>query len=129
MVSDKDEEAVTECPVCDKKIPLDAKTCPGCGADFSISGMEDLEAVATELTQVEVAPSLPKVEVKVQKEPTHPEKRPMEVVAPPKDDGQESSVEAILPEVSPLRVGPAKESPSKEDEKKGGLFKRFFGKK
>jgi uncharacterized Zn finger protein (UPF0148 family) len=46
MESQKDE---VECPVCDRKIAADAQRCPNCGADFSMSGFEDLEQVARDL--------------------------------------------------------------------------------
>ncbi len=75
MVSKEAEEAEIECPVCDKKVPWDAKICPGCGADFSISGMEDLEAVATELVEAKPPPA---VEVIVQEEPPRAEAKPPE---------------------------------------------------
>ncbi len=46
MVSDKLE---VECPVCDHKVPSDATQCPNCGAEFSFSGVEELQKVAQDI--------------------------------------------------------------------------------
>lgn len=61
-----EEKNEVECPLCDRKVPLDATKCPGCGADFSLSDMEDLEKVVSELdrptaetTVVSEAPAAP----------------------------------------------------------------------
>jgi len=39
-----------ECPICDHKMPAEARRCPSCGVDFVISGMDELEAVAREIS-------------------------------------------------------------------------------
>lgn len=46
MASDRVE---VECPVCDHRIPSDATRCPNCGADFSLSGVDELEKVVQEI--------------------------------------------------------------------------------
>jgi predicted amidophosphoribosyltransferase len=38
-----------ECPVCDQKIRADAPRCPNCGAEFVMSGVDELEKVARDL--------------------------------------------------------------------------------
>ena len=38
-----------ECPVCDHKVTSDAAQCPHCGAEFSMSGVDELERVAREM--------------------------------------------------------------------------------
>jgi hypothetical protein len=38
-----------ECPVCDHKVRADAPRCPHCGAEFSMSGVDELEKVAREM--------------------------------------------------------------------------------
>ncbi len=43
-----------ECPVCDHKVPSDATRCPNCGAEFTFSGVEELQKVAREINDHEV---------------------------------------------------------------------------
>jgi hypothetical protein len=50
------EKEEVECPVCDRKISADAKTCTGCGADFSSSGVDELEQVARDLRNPIISP-------------------------------------------------------------------------
>jgi predicted amidophosphoribosyltransferase len=50
-----------ECPVCDRKVRSDAARCPHCGAEFSLSGVDELEKVAREMDRPPVEE--PKVEV------------------------------------------------------------------
>ena len=38
-----------ECPVCDQKVRADAARCPYCGAEFAMSGVDELERVAREM--------------------------------------------------------------------------------
>ena len=38
-----------ECPVCDRKVKSEAARCPHCGAEFSLSGVDELEKVAREM--------------------------------------------------------------------------------
>ena len=37
-----------ECPVCDRKVKADAPRCPYCGAEYAMSGVDELEQVAPE---------------------------------------------------------------------------------
>lgn len=39
-------DVLVECPVCDRPIDPDATSCPNCGADFKIQGIDELEVVA-----------------------------------------------------------------------------------
>jgi hypothetical protein len=47
-----------ECPVCDKKVRADAARCPHCGAEFSMSDVDELEKVVQDLSRPEETPSL-----------------------------------------------------------------------
>jgi hypothetical protein len=38
-----------ECPVCDRKVRTDAPHCPHCGAEFVMSGIDELEKVVREI--------------------------------------------------------------------------------
>ena len=38
-----------ECPVCDRRVRADAPRCPYCGAEYVMSGVDELEKVAQEL--------------------------------------------------------------------------------
>jgi hypothetical protein len=46
-----------ECPVCDKKVRADAARCPHCGAEFSMSGVDELEKVVQDLSRPAEPPS------------------------------------------------------------------------
>ena len=35
-----------ECPVCDAKLSIDARSCPKCGADLGMADFQDLEMLA-----------------------------------------------------------------------------------
>jgi DNA-directed RNA polymerase subunit RPC12/RpoP len=43
------ENVEIECPVCDQRIKADAPRCPHCGAEFTLSGVDELEMVAREI--------------------------------------------------------------------------------
>lgn len=43
------ENVEIECPVCDQKVKADAPRCPHCGAEFAMSGVDELEIVAREI--------------------------------------------------------------------------------
>lgn len=58
-----------ECPVCDRKVRADAPRCPYCGAEYAMSGVDELEQVARELN-CRTAPVVPR-----------PSERPAEVPA------------------------------------------------
>jgi hypothetical protein len=38
-----------ECPVCDTPLPLDSTSCPKCGADLAMAGMDELATVADDI--------------------------------------------------------------------------------
>lgn len=46
------ETVEIECPVCDQKVRADAPRCPHCGAEFAMSGVDELERVAREINGV-----------------------------------------------------------------------------
>ena len=46
------------CPACDLPIDPDATSCPGCGADFTMQGIDELELVARDLTKPENAEAI-----------------------------------------------------------------------
>ena len=58
------EAVEVECPVCDHKVAGNAIRCPKCGADFSMSGVDELEKVAKEINDPDTmtVPSAPEPE-------------------------------------------------------------------
>jgi hypothetical protein len=46
---------LVECPVCDRPIDPDATSCPTCGADFTMQGIDELERVVKTLDAPEPA--------------------------------------------------------------------------
>ncbi|MDW5562529.1 MAG: hypothetical protein SA339_04810 [Methanomassiliicoccus sp.] len=43
-----------ECPVCDQRVRADAPRCPHCGAEFAMSGVDELEKVVREINEPQV---------------------------------------------------------------------------
>lgn len=43
-----DDEEI-DCPVCDRRIGPETAVCPGCGTDFTLSGMDELKEVIQDL--------------------------------------------------------------------------------
>ncbi len=40
-----------ECPVCDHRMPADARKCPSCGVELETAGMAELEEVARDILE------------------------------------------------------------------------------
>jgi hypothetical protein len=95
-----------ECPNCDRRIPADATRCPGCGADLSLSSLEELEEVARKISNGErpVSPG-PVAETKVVKQ----------------------EEKAVGPKPESPKVDEKRPEEGTEKEKKG--FGRLFGTK
>jgi endogenous inhibitor of DNA gyrase (YacG/DUF329 family) len=92
-----------ECPMCGRSVPSDATSCPGCGADLSMSSLEELEKVAKSLSSGEPMPSK---EVPVEK------------------------AEVKQPLAAPKAAGPEAPKPKEEEgAKEGKRFGKFFGKR
>jgi hypothetical protein len=106
------ESLEIECPVCDRKIPADAKECPSCGIDLSTAGMDELEEVARDISEGKPE-SAPEVENVV------PRSNPAPQVS--------GEVAAIEPKAEEKHEEPAPETDN-EMKEKGGL-RRLFGRK
>lgn len=106
LVTAKTEEM--ECPNCDRRISADATRCPGCGADLSLSSLEELEEVARKISKGERPVSPGSVaETKVVKQ-------------------EEKAIES-KPESPKVEEKRPEEEKATEEERKG--FGRLFGKK
>ena len=121
-----------ECPVCDAKMSIDARSCPKCGADLGMADFQDLENLANDISG-----STAIAEAPIKRE------EPVEIEAEPAISEEEvsSNKEHIEPETtdSNIKVEPSSEEKPKEEKKeddapvesgkKKGLFSKFFGKK
>ena len=85
MASDTLED---ECPVCDHKVPSDATRCPNCGADFSFSGVEELQKVAREINDPEAEVKVPATEEVVDQIPA--------ATAPPSSTGDDKHKDSLF---------------------------------
>jgi len=101
-----------ECPVCDRKMPGDAKKCPSCGVDLSTAGMDELEEVARDICEG-------KPESVATMETAVPRSTPAAQVS-----GGQAATE---PEAGKKHEEPAPETDNGTKEK-GGL-RRLFGRK
>jgi hypothetical protein len=133
-----------ECPICDAKLSIDARSCPRCGADLGMADFQDLEDLANDLSEgKEYSEQRPErvAPKEVVAEPVAEE----EELVPPKE---EPKTEEAIPQAEPKpkvepsapievqKVEPPKaEEKQSEDEdeddkaKKKGLFSKLFGKK
>ncbi len=121
-----------ECPVCDAKMSIDARSCPKCGADLGMADFQDLEDLANDISGNTATADAP-----VKKE------EPGEIEAEPAISGEDagSIKERIEPGTgdSNIKVEPSSQEIPKEEKKeddapvesgkKKGLFSKFFGKK
>jgi hypothetical protein len=121
-----------ECPVCDAKLSIDARSCPKCGADLGMADFQDLEELANDLCGGATScKEPPKKEYRKETGPAQPtpEKEPIQA---PKE---EPKSEKMGPgsENEPTATKPEQEKKEdvvdSESGKKKGLFSKFFGKK
>ena len=121
-----------ECPVCDAKMSIDARSCPKCGADLGMADFQDLEDLANDMSggKSTAAPRERQVETECGPSPETA-----------KGEATSSSKEGPIPEKDEpkLESEPSPAVRPKEEktveaqdgstEKKKGLFSKFFGKK
>ncbi len=122
---DKDGTEI-ECPVCDRKISADSRTCPGCGADFTSSGVDQLEDLVRQFGEKgpkEMRTQKDNVTEDVQGPPLNKEEIDSNVHTEEREGGP--FIEDQKDEPAPSE-GPSDNGPYKE--KRSGLFKRLFGK-
>ena len=130
-----------ECPVCDAKLSIDARSCPKCGADLGMADFQDLENLANDMSkgkesfaehpekemaeEIEAVPGASDEEIPIppNKEP-NPEKRDSATKVEPSPPKEPQEVEPQKDEV----IGGGEEAPGDKGKKKG-LFSKFFGKK
>jgi len=79
MTKDPDS---AECPMCGRSLPSDATSCSGCGADLSMSSLEELEKVAKSLSSGGPMPGKEVPKEKAEPRPA-PEERKKESIAGP----------------------------------------------
>jgi hypothetical protein len=136
-----------ECPVCDAKLSIDARSCPRCGADLGMADFQDLENLANDISQgkeyteqtpgkgavrqteaesetiAEEVTSPHKEEPKAEVKETEKESKPKAEVSPPKVlQKDEPRKEEVVEET-------VEDEPQDDKGKKKGLFSKFFGKK
>ena len=129
-----------ECPVCDAKLSIDARSCPKCGADLGMADFQDLENLANDMSKgKDVSAESPEKE-KAEEIEVVPEASDEEIPIPPTEDPKPKIKDsATKAEPSPpkehQKVEPQKEEVIGGEEvpgdkgKKKGLFSKFFGKK
>lgn len=105
------ESLEIECPVCDHKMPADARKCPSCGVELETAGMAELEEVARDILEG-------KPEVGQEMAINVPQSVPTMQMS---DDPSPGNV----PEVAAEESG---EEPDSAAKGKGG-FRRLFGRK
>jgi cell division septation protein DedD len=121
-----------ECPVCDAKLSIDARSCPKCGADLGMADFQDLEKLANDISggtviyetspvkeetveeDSETVTSEEESATPKEVEPVPEKERPIEAEAKPAETPKEEKTEG---------------EESAEAGKKKGLFSKFFGKK
>ena len=120
-----------ECPVCDRKAPASASTCPNCGADLRMASFDELEEVAQVIAHGGGPASPPMAKSPAVETPaisTQPRERERTVEAPepdtPLSQRPEPPDEAKPPAVEEQK--PPEEEASK-DEKKDEEGKRGIG--
>jgi hypothetical protein len=121
-----------ECPVCDAKLSIDARSCPKCGADLGMADFQDLEKLANDLCGgVTSSNEPPKKEYGKGSGPVQPvpEKEPIQ--EPKEEPKSEMTEPKSEPEPSTSKPDDEKKEDVADSEsgKKKGLFSKFFGKK
>jgi ribosomal protein L40E len=122
-----------ECPVCDAKLSIDARSCPKCGADLRMADFQDLENLAKDISGDTVIFETAQVKVEVVENEAETETSD-EVVATAIKAEPEAKKDGPEPEAESKSVEKPKEEKSKDEEpvdegKKKGIFSKFFGKK
>jgi len=125
-----------ECPICDAKMSIDARSCPKCGADLGMADFQDLENLANDISGGSSAYGVISVnEEKIVKEE---KSATSEIDGEHKVDAIQETVKVPKSTSNPPVEKPAPEKPkvdinTDEDQaetgKKKGLFSKFFGKK
>jgi hypothetical protein len=133
-----------ECPVCDAKISIDARSCPRCGADLGMADFQDLEDLAKDISEgrsysekvpdqgpaeetkaetvteekVVVIPSKeePRPEIKESKKESKPKVQP----APPAEPRKQVPKEEVAKKAEPKAEGPKRPEPKLEEARKVG---------
>ena len=130
-----------ECPVCDAKLSIDARSCPKCGADLGMADFQDLENLANDMSkgkesfdeppeketaeEIEAVTEVSDEEIPIPPtEEPKPEKKDSATKAEPSPPKESQKVEPPKEEV----IGGEEEVPGDKGKKKG-LFSKFFGKK
>ena len=121
-----------ECPVCDAKMSIDARSCPKCGADLGMADFQDLEDLANDMAggASTVGPRESPVETRCGPAPETAEEevasRSKEAPTPVRDVPKLESKPS--PAVKPKEEKTVEAQDGSEGKKKG-LFSKFFGKK
>jgi hypothetical protein len=134
-----------ECPVCDAKLSIDARSCPKCGADLGMSDFQDLENLANDISNGKAFVEEPQDRTLGKEVDSGPVTKTEGAVVPPQESpkpedieprkGSEPKVEAspgeALHEDEPLKavVKEEKAEVQADPGKKKGLFSKLFGKK
>jgi hypothetical protein len=125
-----------ECPICDAKISIDARSCPRCGADLGMADFQDLENLANDISGGSASYSVPSGNEAtiVKEEGSATSEIDEEKVVIANQETAETLKSTSNPQVentSPDK--PKLEIKNDEDQadtgKKKGLFSKFFGKK
>jgi hypothetical protein len=136
-----------ECPVCDAKLSIDARSCPRCGADLGMADFQDLENLANDISEgKEYSEQTPGRAVPRETE-AESEAIAEEVAVPIKEEPKPEVTEIKMESKPKVEASPPKvlqkDEPKKEEVveeegeevlqddkgKKKGLFSKFFGKK
>jgi hypothetical protein len=121
-----------DCPVCDAKLSIEARSCPKCGADLGMADFQDLENLANDISGGTASCKEPTRPVEKKERDPVPGTSVNAVVDSPKVEPKQEMVES-KPENEPST--PKLEQEKKEDVegsepgKKKGLFSKFFSKK
>jgi hypothetical protein len=121
-----------ECPVCDAKLSIDARSCPKCGADLGMADFQDLERLANDISGGSASSESPKVGATKETE-TGTGANTGENIDPSKDKSNPENNESTPPVEPTSQEAPKEEAKGNEEPddkgKKKGLFSKFFGKK
>jgi len=124
-----------ECPVCDAKISIDARSCHKCGADLGMADFQDLENLANDISSGTASYDAPSVneikKIEVKSETSEIDEEQLVIAKQEQATSIKSTSKAPVEKPAPEK--PKVEIKTDEDqadtEKKKGLFSKFFGKK